>query len=376
MNKLCLLLSSLLLLGQSSVWAATPATLPGVDFADTPEWTLTATQYGGKLLLSDSPETVNADGIMYQDTVSGDVRLFFHHVNGTDKPKKILVLLNNSGPTEAQVAVYHYGFAGPGDSYGAIGKTAQEDYLTNSRAAYSVTIPAGKQTFLWNSQKTMTVRPGELVNGIFDFKISQPVTVKVVMVPDDYHDKTLGMLKVLAPDRDALRGTFEGRDKLLVPDAVYNPKQDGVVAITLADNDVDPYIVGTDATNGNPVMNYGDYGVMYHLFVPSVEGQGKFNSYLNPRGGDYGGALGIKFEHQLHDPILTPPGPGIFGTDTIEAVSLIGSYESGKSLWLTFSPPGASNLPVKIMLVPDPLPEKGPGIVKKGLQPVGNKAAK
>jgi hypothetical protein len=195
----------------------------------------------------------------------------------------------------------------------------------------------------------------------------------VVMVPAHYNSKTLRDLKILDPDRDALRGTFEGRDKLLVPYALYNPQQDGVVAITLADNEVDSYIIGTDATNGHPVMNYGDYGVMYHLFIPSTDGQAHFKSYLNPRGGDYGGVLGIKYNHQLLDPVLTPREPGIFGTDTIEAVSQIGSYESGKSLWLTFSPPGASNLPVKIMLVPDPLPESGPGIVKKGLQTIDNK---
>ncbi len=376
MNKLCLLLSSLLLLGQSSVWAAAPATLPGVDFADTPEWALTGTQYGGKLLLSDSPETVSADGIMYQDKVDGDVRLFFHHVNGTDKLKKFFALISNQGSTEAKVSVYRHGFAGPGSNYGEIGKAAQQDYFANSRAAYDVTIPAGKQDFLWDAQKSMIVKPGDLVNGIFDFKISQPVTIKMVMVPDHYNDQTLAQLKVLDPDRDALRGTFAGRDKLLVPYALYNPQQDGVVAITLADNVVDPYIIGTDTTNGHPVMNYGDYGVMYHLFIPSTDGHANFKSYLNPRGGDYGGALGVKYDHQLLDPVLTPREPGIFGTNTIEAVSQIGSYQSGKSLWLTFSPPGASNLPVKIMLVPDPLPTSGPGIVKNGLQTIDDKTKK
>ena len=42
-----------------------------------PEWEVTASSYGGTLLLSDSPEMVSADGILYQDTVSGDVRVFF-----------------------------------------------------------------------------------------------------------------------------------------------------------------------------------------------------------------------------------------------------------------------------------------------------------
>lgn len=373
MNKLCLLLSSFLLLSQSVIGAAQQEVLPRVDFAETPEWSLTGTQFGGKLLLSDSPETVNADGIMYEDTVSGDVRLFFHHVNGTKEPKKILVLLENTGKSEADIFVYHYGFAGPGGDYGTVGKTAQQDYLANGRSAYDVIVPAGQKDYLWNTQKSMTVRPGELVNGIFDFKTSQPVKLKVVMVPKDYNEQTLRNLKVLDNDVTALRGTFEGRDKLLLPDDVYNPSTDGVVAITLADNELDHYAIGTDMTTGKPVMNYGNYGIMYRIFIPSLDGSQKFKGYLNPRGGEYGGALGIKYDHKILDPLLTPPDTVMFGANTITAVSPIGSYDSGKSLWFTFSPPGASNLPVRLLFIPDPLPDKGPGIITKSLQAPLNK---
>ena len=35
----------------------------------------------GTLLLSDSPEYAENDGILYGDMVSGDVRLYFYHVN-------------------------------------------------------------------------------------------------------------------------------------------------------------------------------------------------------------------------------------------------------------------------------------------------------
>ena len=42
---------------------------------------------GPTLLFSDSPEMVKACGIMYQDKVQGDVRLFFHHVNDKKKIK-------------------------------------------------------------------------------------------------------------------------------------------------------------------------------------------------------------------------------------------------------------------------------------------------
>ena len=40
------------------------------------------------LLFSDSPETVEQDGILYQDTVKGDTRLLYYHLNGMKEDKK------------------------------------------------------------------------------------------------------------------------------------------------------------------------------------------------------------------------------------------------------------------------------------------------
>ncbi|HJF84620.1 MAG TPA: hypothetical protein K8V65_03020, partial [Megamonas hypermegale] len=40
---------------------------------------------GTTLLFSDSPETVLDDGVLYEDTVKGDTRLLYYHVNGTEQ---------------------------------------------------------------------------------------------------------------------------------------------------------------------------------------------------------------------------------------------------------------------------------------------------
>lgn len=42
-----------------------------------PEWEMKSSSLGGTLLLSDSPEMVESDGVLYQDKVEGSVRLFF-----------------------------------------------------------------------------------------------------------------------------------------------------------------------------------------------------------------------------------------------------------------------------------------------------------
>ncbi len=331
--------------------AAAAKSLNGIDVLKLPEWTVTSSPYGGKLLLSDSPETVPADGIMYQDTVEGDARLFFHHVNGTTTNKKIIVLLENAGSEPAHITVYQHGMSGPGFDYLAVGKAVQMEYLAGNNL-YLVEVPSHGTAELIPSLSGLEVQPNALVNGIYDFKSDRPVTVKVMMMPVNANVKEFAaQAKVLPADQYRLRGTFDGKDRLLVPTKVYNPKEDGMVAITLADNAVDRYVAGIDATDGSKVLNYGNYGVVYKLFIPSAY-EGKISYYLNPRGGEYAGGLGVKYRHQQESVVATPSDRLSFGS-TIKDFSHIGVFDGGQSLWLTFSPPGASNLPVKLIISND-----------------------
>jgi len=338
------------LTGQALAGAADagPETL---DILKLPEWPVTANSYGGKLLLSDSPEMVTADGIMYQDTVVGIARLFFHHVNATNTARKIVVLLENSGPEEAQVIVSQYGLSGPGADWLSVGKAAQRAYLAGGKL-YSVSVPARGAAPLSAVLAGSVVQPNMLVNGIFDFRSDRPVTVKVMMLPVDADSRSFARTaKVLPTDEYRLRGTFEGKDRMLIPYKVYDPAQDGAVVITLGDNVTDRFLEGVDATDGSKVLNYGNWGVVYKLFLPS-ESNGKIACYLNPRGGTYAGALGVKYRHIEEAPVATPADRLFFGDNKFSDFAAVGTFSSDESLWLTFSPPGASNLPVKLVIMP------------------------
>lgn len=321
-----------------------------VNVLQLPEWKMTTSNYGGKLLLSDSPEMVPADGIMYQDTVNGEGRLFFHHVNATTEPKKIVVLLENSGSESANVTVYQHGLGGPSLDYLQVGKAVQTQYFA-MRDTYLVEVPAKGSTQLIYQLNDAVVEPNMLVNGMYDFHADQPVTVKVMMLPVNANvNKFAATAKVLPADKWRLRGTFEGKDRMLIPHAIYDPKEHGTVAITLADNKTDVYMKGIDATDGSEVLNYGNYGVVYRMFMPS-QASGKISYYLNPRGGEYAGALGIKYQY-VPGQMDTPADRLFFGAATEQEMQLLGNFDGGQSLWFTFSPPGASNLPVKIILTP------------------------
>jgi hypothetical protein len=344
-----LLLVMLGLLGQSVF--ATAAAPQNLDILQLPEWGVTSSSYGGKLLLSDSPEMVYEDGIMYQDEVAGDVRLFFHHVNATTTAKRIVVMLENDGSETANVTVYQYGLGGPGADWMAVGKAAQKAYMAGSEI-YLVAVPGKGWAPLSTRLTDTVVQPNMLVNGIYDFTTDRPVKVKVMMLPvNAIEDKFAQQAKQLSADEQHLRGTFDGRDRLMIPNKVYNPGEDGAVAVTLADNKIDAYLEGIDATDGSKVVNYGNYGVVYKIFLPS-DNSGKIKYYLNPRGGDYAGVMGVKYLHVNEAPVPTPDSNAGFGSNKLTDFAPIGTYKSGESLWLTFSPPGASNLPVKLVILP------------------------
>lgn len=349
-----LLLAALSVLVVSSIAMATPIQLAQTDILKLPELSATSSSYGGKLLLSDSPEIPAEDGILYQDTVNGDVRLFLYHVNGAAVNKRFVVVLENTEPEAAQVTVYQHGIAGPGFDYHAVGKAAQMNYLRGDDI-YLVEVPGNGKAHLSSALTDTVVAPNALVNGIFDFKTDRPIVVKVLMVPVGADSKKFaGQARILPADQQRLRGTFEGRDRMVIPNKVYNPIEDGAAVITLADNFTDLYMRGVDATDGTPVVNYGNYGVFYKLFLPS-EAQGKISYWLNPRGGEYAGWLGVKYQHQTGAPVPTPSGVIAFGHNKLTDFAPIGSFDAGQSLWLTFSPPGASNLPVKLVVMPDVL---------------------
>ncbi len=323
----------------------------GMNLDTLPEWEMKSSSTEGKLLLSDSPEMVEQDGILYQDTVKGKVRLFFYHVNASPDVKKMAVLLENKGTKPAQITVSRSTISGPDYSWMVVGKEAQNLYFSEDKNAYKLTVPPGTVMPLSAKIEEMMM-PNMLINGIYDFTVDNPITVKVIMLPVTADSVTFAKkLKVLPADQWRLRGTFDGADRELAPIDVYDPKQDGTIGITLADNHIDSYLNGIDATDGSKVVNYGNYGVVYRVLLPSQKGR-RINYYLVPMGGHYAGALAINHPDVYWSPLSIPRDRLYFGDNRQKDFAFIGTFEGGDPLSLTFSPPGASNLPVKLVIVP------------------------
>ena len=334
-------------------------------------WPVESKDEGGTLLFSDSPESVTDDGILYQDTVKGEARILYYHLNSSDSDKKVAVVLQSADGQPAIVRVTRGGACYPSPDYLHVGKMTQMAYF-EGEAHGDIYIGRGRHRLLQEDMDTTILHPGDLVYGVYDFASNRPIKVSVIMYPADANPfEFLEQAHVLPKDEQRLRGTFHGMNRIVTSSQVYDPEVDGTVYFPLADDIHDHYRTGIDATDGSAVTNYGNYGVLYKLQIP-VAKDGAVQYYLSPLGGVYAGAMTVERETTRRRMIETPYGRPYFGdatppesdatqkareeglailTDTTELTDL-GAYDGDRPVTFEFSPPGASNLPINIIMMP------------------------
>lgn len=333
------------------VFAAMPLSLR--DMADIlPEWPVTSIDTGGKLIFSDSPEMVEREGILYQDRIRGNVRLFFHHVNAMPDGKRVLVMLQNKGKASAWVEMLHAGVSGPDTDYLRAGRAVQADYFKETRPQ-RFEIQPGKSLRLPPAPQIPTIAANTILTGMVDFRSDQEVQLTVALAPVQTEPAAfLAQAAVLPPGKPYLRGTFPHADRVIAGSRPYNPASDGAVSVTLGDGEIDTFLLGEDATNGRSVRNDGNFGLLYRITLPTA-GKGKIRCYLNPRGGAYAGWVTARTK-QGEKLVGTPSKGLVFGHFSLADFELIAEFVAGDTLQVNLSPPGGSNLPIRLMLVPAP----------------------
>ena len=316
---------------------------------------------GGTLLLSDSPEYVKENGILYTDVVKGDARILFYHLNNSYGNKKVAIVLENLTNRMNKIEISRGGVASPSGDFLKVGKEVQMKYF--NQPLNDTLYILGKTTkLLRDEMDEIVLQPGELIYGVYDFHTTQEVRVSVLFYPATA--KPLLYYKrapIQAADEYHLRGTFKGMNRTIKSKRAYDPEKDGTVYFQIGDDVNDKYKKGYDAIDGVEVTNFGNYGILYTLDLPTKK---ETQFYLCPLGGVYAGAMRTKSHPRsdLRDPysklILTPDGKKFFGdmipTDS-EALNQFELSDLGKykgDLYFEYSPPGASNLPVNIILQP------------------------
>ncbi len=315
---------------------------------------------GGALIFSDSPESPTNTGILYEDatlaaTASGAPnRIFLYHVNSNPTGMmKFSVLIKNNGALPATLTVAQAGAAGPSTSYLYVGETAFQRWLTNTPGT-TMTVAPGQTVRLDTNFDAVTVPAGNLMNGIWDYTMSQPHTVMICALNPADNPLSAGPTLPVAARDTHVRGTFTACNKTCasLPAALINTTA-GAQQFSIAGTG-DPTVTGYDNAVAPPtaVADGGNYGVLYNFQLTTTASDGRALALLlNPRGGNWSGAV-------AGDPGILPggdflvPASGAVSANTSAAVA--GEYypNAGLTVHFQFMPTGAAALPVTLMTVP------------------------
>jgi hypothetical protein len=346
-------------------------------------------QSGPTLLFSDSPEMVYENGILYKDIVEGEGRVFFHHVNGTKNTKKMAVLMR---PVNQRTTIT-WGCRGIGDPdkwYFVSARKGQTRYFSDYKELWQkarktelkekrdkrkksskdkgelpdysfyrkvtdmplTTLAKGEYVEVLSQARNMEhagtrLKPEQLLTGMFDFHASHPVEI-VIMMCDTKEDveKFSREAAVLPMDEHPLRGTYRHADLTYVVKKPIQMKWFQAKALCMADSEDSYFLMGTDGMTGKQTQNHGNYGVIYHVLY-SVAGEHPIQLGINPWGGEFHGA-GMMISEDKPEVITIPGKSAFFGKgDEVDDVFLHSPNHKRKDVEFIWSPPGASNLPIR-----------------------------
>ena len=404
--------SVLALLGLGTTYGQAPKTVNIDDYTFTP-LTVKTVKEVDTLLLSDSPEYVKEPGIVAAGTLHGKSRIYFYHVNERIEPMKVGILLENKGDAPAFIEIERAIYAKPSPDYFKVGRELSKKEMTTAEldlgtwAQEGVNIPVRSKVMkkdikqekgnLAQSKKIkakrieeeiekdatsrsislvshdtsgteFVLRPGEvrpiftelekvlmkqddLFSGIIDFSTTEPVYVSVaVMEPKSTVTYGLPLLPIYPMDDVELRGTYEGMRRFHIVEPQFNSDA-GPASFEIANNREDAFISGVDeTTNGKVVKNKGNYGVS-NVYVLHTEGKTPYALYFNPLGGAFSGTFRLTSSKGTRTYDVPVKGPYL-GHQTIYDTQLLDEFNKPEDLLLEYMSPGASNLPVRFLLIP------------------------
>jgi hypothetical protein len=293
-----------------------------------------------QLLVSDYPERLTADGVLFTATIdrTASQRFLYYHFNPSTEPaRRILVKATN---TAATPAVLHLlaSLAGPGSNEMEVGHNATRSFLVRARRNEGtvVTIPPNSTVNIVNHN----LPPNAIVNGILQMReiSGEPLNIAVVaQVATAPLDQSADAANLLAGGAPHARGVYPVpeffSDYTFFIDAP--PLEIPIGQLPL------PNLRVGEALSG-------DYGVMQSVRVVIVN-TSKFGQaialYANPRGGDATGTF-IVDDTLVQAHRLTAYSRFKIWQETIAP----GTY---RTLRVTTMPEGGSSYPLRLIFAQD-----------------------
>ncbi|QSF43641.1 stalk domain-containing protein [Paenibacillus tianjinensis] len=298
------------------------------------------------LIRSNSPETVNTEGILYRETAVGKTRFLVHHMNNMSTRQKLYVIATNNNLYPTTITTQYSGIAGPVTSPEYTGKISILKYYTSmlTNEKYStVTLQPGQSMPILTDINKVSMKPGEVLSLSADLFSDLTVQYNVVMVEESKDPVALlPTLPIL--DRDGVhnRGTYPNSTRIINVSDVVGTTQ---AKLVLGDNKNDLNLIGMDPMTGTTASNAGNFGVLYKIRLERVAPNTLIT--FNPRGGNYLGSL------MVNNTIVNLPNKGNLSSSDMNAVVYrSGNYEGPVDI--VFSVASGSNLPVNFVFTPLP----------------------
>jgi hypothetical protein len=296
------------------------------------------------LIDSNSPEKVTSPGLLYKDTLTGNIAVHYHHLNNSGQPLKIYMIAHNETSEPITFTIGKMGFAGPSNDPVQVGYIETQSYLTSTALNKTITLQPGEK-YLLNSSQTSALNNGYLQSALVDVQTNGQLTLAVVAMNTTASYKNYTSLLALDAVGPQTRGTYER--------AAYD------VSITLGDdsekimlgypdsfsgwfNGGTYLIQGVDKLTGAATSNPGNYGMVQTVRITATRRTGIL---LNPRGSVYRGAL--LWNGRL---CLLSSGGQIQAPQ--ESV-VLGTIEAGETVTITYITPDGSDSPVLLVSIPE-----------------------
>lgn len=213
-----------------------------------------------RLLVSNRPETVTANGLLFEEAVAPDesVRLLYHHRNGAATRKVITVTLAN--PAEAPAVVVLTGAAaGPSNDVMYAGGAATARFVRRLAAGQGLVLDLpGRRAYTF---AVVDAPPGALVTGLLQAQLLRgaQVTVSVHIRAPWLLARTV-TTEVNQPAVAHPRGVFRIAEVRL-----GRTVRDGERVVL---TDLGAVVTPDDPATGERLR--GDYGILYRLIVELI----------------------------------------------------------------------------------------------------------
>lgn len=325
---------------------------------------------GPQYIISDDPEYIRIpEAIAVKEYVKpGTVRLYVYNVNGIQEPqktdRKITAVIKNHGREDMHLLMLKYSSQKPSSDYYQIAKSGLLDYFNSMPQSKPVIVKPGAMAPVDEKLEKNFVKYDELVHGIYEFVIDQPGEISVVQTdPESSGIDAVSRISTVHPSShtNAGRGMF-GVSNYFVATKDTVSTADPASSLVVADGRIDPWANGIDGSTGRIINLAGNYGIIYEIDVKweSPDGKGLALVTWNARsGGKWCGGMANVMkvsDGKFKGGIIQLPSDKLITKGYPEAlliqVFLPDPNNKIQTIRLTYTPPGASCLPIPLVFIP------------------------